>query len=224
MQNALDIELFENVKAYFTKNFVDPYHEIFDLIAQNDANIRHYLLTVCGVKSLCMLKSVYLSLLENLEIHIPKIMEYITANTKSDSITKTFDTKDGILNTFKQYKRNLLIKEDHTYVDFTDDTNYEQKIIQIPKLKPISDKYEFSNNTIKTQYVGQLTRYQNILRQLKILSSFDLITTVFTDNGVKTLEFYNEIQKYYNELVNKGKTKDTDERLKICGEKLHKKI
>ena len=208
VQNALDIELFENVKTYFTKNFVDPYHEIFDLIAQNDANIRHYLLTVCGVKSLCMLKSVYLSLLENLEIHIPKIMEYITANTKSDSITKTFDTKDGILNTFKQYKRNLLIKEDHAYVDFTDDVIYEQKIIQIPKLKPISDKYEFSNNTIKTQYVGQLTRYQNILRQLKILSSFDLITTVFTDNGVKTLEFYNEIQKYYNELVNKGKSKD----------------
>ena len=208
VQNALDIELFENVKTYFTKNFVDPYHEIFDLIAQNDANIRHYLLTVCGVKSLCMLKSVYLSLLENLEIHIPKIMEYITANTKSDSITKTFDTKDGILNTFKQYKRNLLIKEDHTYVDFTDDTNYEQKIIQIPKLKPISDKYEFSNNTIKTQYDTQLTRYQIILRQLKILSSFDLITTIFTDNGVKTLEFYNEIQKYYNELVNKGKSKD----------------
>ena len=63
VQNALDIELFENVKTYFTKNFVDPYHEIFDLIAQNDANIRHYLLTVCGVKSLCMLKSVYLSFL-----------------------------------------------------------------------------------------------------------------------------------------------------------------
>ena len=208
VQNALDIELFENVKTYFTKNFVDPYHEIFDLIAQNDANIRHYLLTICGVKSLCMLKSVYLSLLENLEIHIPKIMEYITANTKSDSITKTFDTKDGILNTFKQYKRNLLIKEDHAYVDFTDDTIYEQKIIQIPKLKPISDKYEFSNNTIKTQYDKQLTRYQVILRQLKILSSFDLITTIFTDNGVKTLEFYNEIQKYYNELVNKGKSKD----------------
>lgn len=224
VENALDIELFENVKTYFTKNFVDPYHEIFDLIAQNDANIRHYLLTVCGVKSLCMLKSVYLSLLENLEIHIPKIMEYITANTKSDSITKTFDTKDGILNTFKQYKRNLLIKEDHAYVDFTDDVIYEQKIIQIPKLKPISDKYEFSNNTIKTQYDMQLTRYQNILRQLKILSSFDLITTVFTNKGDKTLEFYNEIQKYYNELVNKGKSKDAKCTLEFDSEDKNKDL
>ena len=215
VQNVLNIELFDNVKEYFTKNFVDPYHEIFDLIIKNQANTRDYLVTVCGVKSLCMLKSVYLSLLENLEIHIPKIMNYIIANIQSDHITKTFDIKDDILNTFKYYKRNLLIKENHTYVDFTDDTIYEQKITEIPKIIPISDKYEFSNNTVKMECDFQLTRYRNILRQLKILSSFDLITTVFTNHGVKTLEFYNEIQKYYNELVNKDKSKGTKSTLEF---------
>ena len=64
-------------------------------------------------------------IIENLQIHLPQILDFIKSNCTNSAINKSFDPNDPkIVGTFFVYKRNTLVVKNHKFVHNMNNQTY----------------------------------------------------------------------------------------------------